>query len=135
MPPDLTALRESLQAEIDRMAGRLKDMEESSRKAMEAEGARPGFGKRVGDYTSGAVEAASNSAVARNLGKSMDEIRRAIEKIDEGSYGVCDQCRRPIDPERLELLPSATLCIECKRQAERSLQRTPKRPPARRRAS
>jgi len=132
-PADLARLRALLQAEIDRMSGRLKDMEETSRRAMETEGARPGFGKRVGDYTAGAVEAASNSALARNLGQSMDEMRRAIEKIDEGTYGLCDRCHQPIAPERLDFLPSATLCIECKRQSEHSLQKTPKRPPTRRR--
>lgn len=114
----LSAIKEALQAELGRIMSRLRDMEESSRKSMEAEGARPGFGKRVGDYTSGAAEAASNSAVARNLGRSMEEINRALEKIEEGTYGLCDGCRRPIAPERLETLPSAVLCIECQRKKE-----------------
>jgi DnaK suppressor protein len=117
-PSELSAIREALLAELDRIAGRLQEMESSSRKAMEAEGARPGFGKRVGDFTSEAVEAANNSAVARNMGHSADEIRRAIEKIDQGTYGKCDVCGRPIGEERLEYLPAATLCVECKRKKE-----------------
>jgi DnaK suppressor protein len=117
-PSELSAIREALLAELDRIAGRLQEMESSSRKAMEAEGVRPGFGKRVGDFTSEAVEAANNSAVARNMGHSADEIRRAIEKIDRGTYGLCDGCGGPIGEERLEYLPAATLCVECKRKKE-----------------
>ena len=41
-----------------------------------------------------------------------------MEKADEGSYGVCDGCGGPIAPERLEVMPSAILCIECKRKRE-----------------
>jgi DnaK suppressor protein len=46
-------------------------------------------------------------------------IDAALKRIDAGSYGTCERCGRPIEPERLEMLPYATLCIEDKRKEER----------------
>ena len=46
-------------------------------------------------------------------------IDAALRRIDEGTYGVCQRCERQIAPERLEALPYAELCIDCKREMER----------------
>ena len=46
------------------------------------------------------------------------KIDEALEKINEGTYGVCESCGDPIQPERLEALPYATRCIECQRKDE-----------------
>ena len=42
------------------------------------------------------------------------EIDRALAKLDDGGYGVCEACGCPIAEERLEVLPWATLCVSCK---------------------
>lgn len=58
--------------------------------------------------------------IERNRGLRANEvtqlkmIERALEKIDKGGYGTCEICGREIDGERLEALPSASLCIDCK---------------------
>jgi RNA polymerase-binding transcription factor DksA len=44
---------------------------------------------------------------------AMDEIDDALSRIDDGSYGVCQSCERPIPPERLETMPSARFCPAC----------------------
>lgn len=46
-------------------------------------------------------------------------IDAALKRIDEGTYGTCERCGRPVEPDRLEMLPYATLCIEDKRREER----------------
>lgn len=43
----------------------------------------------------------------------LDALERALERLDEGSYGVCEECGRPIAPERLAARPAATTCIQC----------------------
>ncbi len=53
-----------------------------------------------------------NAAETEALEDRRDQIIRAIEKVDELSYGVCDMCEKPISPERLEANPSAITCIE-----------------------
>jgi DnaK suppressor protein len=47
------------------------------------------------------------------------EIDAALKRIDDGTFGICRTCGKPIEPERLELLPYATQCIDDKRRAER----------------
>lgn len=42
------------------------------------------------------------------------EITSALERIDAGTYGICENCGRPIGIERLEALPSVRLCVSCK---------------------
>jgi RNA polymerase-binding protein DksA len=46
-------------------------------------------------------------------------VESALKRIEAGTYGVCENCGRPIDVERLEAMPWVTLCIDCKREAER----------------
>lgn len=48
----------------------------------------------------------------------LDQIEYALEKLDAGTYGICEECEKPINPERLTALPFATLCINCKRLEE-----------------
>ncbi|TWU38340.1 TraR/DksA family transcriptional regulator [Novipirellula artificiosorum] len=59
----------------------------------------------------------SNDEVLQSLStqarKEIDQIRRAIGRIDEGSYGRCTKCDKAISPERLELLPFTTTCVDC----------------------
>ena len=45
-------------------------------------------------------------------------IDEALERIDEGSFGKCESCEKPISKERLKAIPHASLCIECQRQQE-----------------
>lgn len=47
------------------------------------------------------------------------DLQMALERIREGGYGVCDRCDDPISPRRLELVPWATLCRDCKEHEER----------------
>jgi DnaK suppressor protein len=48
----------------------------------------------------------------------LSEIDEALRAIDEGTYGRCEECERPISDERLDALPFAQLCIECARNAQ-----------------
>jgi DnaK suppressor protein len=70
------------------------------------------FGKRVGDGTQMAVDRLSQVAVADQLQVTEIDVRRALVKLDEGSYGRCDVCGKAIPAGRLEALPWATLCVE-----------------------
>jgi DnaK suppressor protein len=70
------------------------------------------FGKRVGEGTSIAVDRLSQVAVHDKLQVTMVDVERALAKLDEGTYGTCDVCGRPIGDGRLEALPWATLCVE-----------------------
>ena len=51
--------------------------------------------------------------------KLIKKIKKALERIEDGTYGVCEECGEDIGPKRLEARPVATLCIECKSRQER----------------
>ncbi len=78
-----------------------------------AEGAAVSFGKRIGDGTTEAVERLSTTAAARSISDSLAGIDRALAKIDDGTYGRCDECGREIGAQRLEALPAASRCVDC----------------------
>ena len=49
----------------------------------------------------------------------MDKIDLALRKIDEGTYGICEECEEPIAVKRLQARPEAPLCIQCKEAQEK----------------
>jgi DnaK suppressor protein len=79
-----------------------------------APGVQIPFGKRAGDHTSDAVTQMQRSISASELHHVSVEIDRAVVKLDEGTYGICDICEEPISQARLEALAWATMCVSCK---------------------
>lgn len=69
------------------------------------------FGKRVGDGTAMAVDRLTAVGAHDNLQGILDQVRRAVAKLDEGSYGRCDECGEQIPPGRLEVRPWSTRCL------------------------
>lgn len=70
------------------------------------------FGKRVGDGTAMAVDRLSAVTAHDSLGVGLKQVERALEKLDEGSYGVCDQCGDAIGEGRLDARPASTRCLK-----------------------
>jgi DnaK suppressor protein len=71
------------------------------------------FGKRVGDGTSIAVERLTQVAAHEKMLEQLAEVNRALEKLDEATYGTCDVCGGEIPEGRLEVHPSAVRCVAC----------------------
>ena len=51
--------------------------------------------------------------------KLIKKIKKAIDRIENNTFGICEKCGKQIDPERLEIFPETTLCVDCKRESER----------------
>src|ERR1700680_2573848 len=85
-----------------------------------AEVANLGFGKRIGDGTTYAVERMTDAYQARTLYATVAEIDQALERIDAGTYGRCVSCGESIPAERLEAVPWAALCVPCSAKPRRS---------------
>ena len=58
-------------------------------------------------------------SLANNILERITQVERALERLDEGSYGWCERCGNAIPVERLAAFPSATLCVTCKQLEER----------------
>jgi DnaK suppressor protein len=70
-----------------------------------------------GSFADAGAAAAERSEViglVQSLARRVGMVDRALAKIEEGSYGMCDRCGKPISPARLEARPDSVLCVECK---------------------
>lgn len=59
-----------------------------------------------------------NIHIKERNSKLIIKIKEALERIDEGTYGICDRCEEEISEKRLEARPVTTVCIDCKRDQE-----------------
>jgi DnaK suppressor protein len=71
------------------------------------------FGKRVGDGTTEAVDRLNRVGTAKELEAMLRDVDRALVKIEEGTYGICDRCGRLIPEARLEARPWSVRCVDC----------------------
>ena len=63
--------------------------------------------------------ASSRSSSGRvTAGADLEDVERALRQLDNGTYGICESCGRPISPERLDANPASRLCIEDQRRLE-----------------
>ena len=76
-------------------------------------GAAQGFGKRIGDGTVEAIRRQTDIGVGTSLEESLVRVERALEKLDEGTYGTCDACDKSIPNPRLHAMPDSVLCVTC----------------------
>ena len=73
----------------------------------------------LGDIATATFDREMASSLEENSVHVLAEIDAALARIDEGTYGICVRCGKPIGQERLDALPWATLCIDDKRKQER----------------
>lgn len=113
-PPDdidLTEVERALRARRDQIDAKVAGLAKPPER-----GSGISFGKRVGDGTAEAVSRLNEIGIGNNLLVAGERVERALAKIDEGSYGTCDSCGRPILPARLAAAPESVLCIDCARR-------------------
>jgi DnaK suppressor protein len=58
-----------------------------------------------------------NMALRRRTRRKVRSVQEALARFEEGTYGICERCRRQIAEQRLEALPEARLCIDCAQHA------------------
>jgi DnaK suppressor protein len=118
---DLTQVRKQLEHHRERTQARVAGL--AKRPEL---GSAQGFGKRIGDGTVEAISRLTEIGVGQSLESTLTRIERALEKLDEGSYGTCDACAQPIAPARLRAMPDSVMCVACASSERRG------RPPTRR---
>ena len=113
-------IRQTLTEEAARIRQDLREVELRTARATESEVASEagGYEDHPADMASETYEREKDLALSENLQDILAKIRTALEKMDQGSYGVCDACGERIAAQRLEALPFATLCISCQSRLE-----------------
>ena len=77
------------------------------------------FDNHLGDAATITFNREMDYSLEDNAGHVLAAIDEALKRIDEGTFGTCSRCGSAIAEERLEAMPYATKCIECKRLEER----------------
>ena len=70
------------------------------------------FDEGFADSSQVAAEQGEVRALIANLRALLDDVERALGKLDEGTYGRCEQCDQPISEVRLEAMPASRFCVE-----------------------
>jgi DnaK suppressor protein len=114
---ELAQVRERLDDDIAAARREIRQVEEQVAERLEdpVEGA----GDDPADTGAKVFEREHELALAYNTRDLLAASERAIERMDAGTYGVCDSCGRPIGKARLQAFPRATLCVSCKQREER----------------
>lgn len=71
------------------------------------------FGK-MDEEANAAADLEKRVALQSRIMDTLVQIEHALQKLNEETYGLCDSCEQPINPARLEALPLAVLCVNCK---------------------
>jgi DnaK suppressor protein len=79
-----------------------------------------GVGNHLADDATEVFTRERNLALRSNARDLLAQVEAALRRLEEGTYGICARCGREISTERLEALPSATLCITCQSEVERA---------------
>jgi RNA polymerase-binding transcription factor DksA len=87
--------------------------------AVEREGGDTQFDEESGEGDTVNVERERDLLLSASARQIVEEIDRALERMDRGTYGLCVPAGRRISIERLEALPYADTCVDCKARAER----------------
>ncbi len=70
------------------------------------------FDEGFADSSQVAAEQGEVRAIVGNLRALLDDVERALAKIDDGNYGLCETCEEPIAPARLEAMPASRYCVQ-----------------------
>lgn len=111
MIKEKASLKKRLEEERDRLRERICQQKIISQE-------NPGYSNHMADDATDVFEQAKSLALRRNLERLLEQVEGALHRLEAGAYGICEGCGKRIDPARLEAIPYATLCIECKQRRE-----------------
>lgn len=117
----LAQIREQLESERGRLVAQLEELTADSFDTTQSDmTGEVGLDDDFADAGSATFERERDLSIQNNVRDLIDQMRRAIQRIDDGNYGTCERCGNPIEAARLKALPHALLCMDCKRREERA---------------
>ncbi|TDW75850.1 TraR/DksA family transcriptional regulator [Kribbella pratensis] len=114
---ELAELRTELEGEVEHLKEEIRDAEQEIA-GLFRDGS-DGAGNDQADVGSTTLERYHELSLANNARDMLNQIEFALTRIDDGTYGVCENCGNAIGKGRLQAFPRATLCVSCKERQER----------------
>jgi DnaK suppressor protein len=109
----LEARRVEIQGEIDQMDAELRSI------GADQEDEKGSLGNHLAEDGSNVMEAERLTTIGGDLRDILAQVDAALQRMDEGTFGTCQRCGKPINPERLEAFPYVAYCIDCQTLLER----------------
>ncbi|MFD3802720.1 TraR/DksA family transcriptional regulator [Streptomyces sp. NPDC058611] len=109
--------RTELMSEVLRLRAELDASEAAISGLMRDSG--DGAGDDQADTGTKNITRESELALAANATSMLEQSERALERLEAGTYGLCENCGQPIGKARMQAFPRATLCVDCKQKQER----------------
>ncbi|GAA4784268.1 hypothetical protein GCM10023329_38360 [Streptomyces sanyensis] len=116
-PEEVTGARTELEGEAARLTAEITSSENALVGLMRDSG--DGAGDDEADTGTKNITREHELALAANAREMLEQTERALERLDAGTYGLCESCGKPIGKARMQAFPRATLCVECKQKQER----------------
>jgi DnaK suppressor protein len=105
--------RSEIEGSVSSMAEEIRDL------GTDQDDENGSLGNHIADDGANVAEAERIVTVTEDLQDILAQVNGALERMDEGTYGICQRCGRPIGEERLEAFPYVAFCIECQSAIER----------------
>nr|WP_308435148.1 TraR/DksA C4-type zinc finger protein [Streptomyces minutiscleroticus] len=116
-PEEVEEARGELDSEAERLRAEIDSSERALAGLMRDSG--DGAGDDQADTGTKNITREHEMALAANAREMLLQTERALQRLDAGTYGLCENCGRPIGKARMQAFPRATLCVECKQKQER----------------
>ena len=116
---DVEHFRKRLLDDRSRAQGALDYLHEENPGSMEDETQEIPSDNHPGDVATITLDREIDYTLEENEERQIAEIDTALQRIEDGTFGMCASCGQPIGAERLEAVPYTTQCIDCKRKEER----------------
>lgn len=106
-------LRERLLTERAELESQLATLEENTFAASQSEmTGEVAFDDETADAGTATFERERDLSIENNIRDLLAKIHRALQRMDAGTYGICDRCGKPIEKARVKALPYVDLCIK-----------------------
>jgi RNA polymerase-binding protein DksA len=116
---DTERFRSILLEERNRVTNAINHLHEQNAGSIEDETEEETYDNHLADSATATLNREIDYTLEENSEHVLAAINEALRRIEEGSFGTCARCGKPIAEERLDAIPYATRCIDCKRLEER----------------
>jgi RNA polymerase-binding protein DksA len=110
---DISRMKEALQTERTRVVAAIENLKNENPGTVEDETGDETYDQHPADVATAMHDRELDYGITENEQQLLEEMDAALQRIEDGTYGICTNCGKPIPPERLEALPWAQLCIDC----------------------
>jgi len=111
-------LRTFLESESVRLEAEVEEIDIEGHEALSEASGENNYRDHMADQGTATFSRELDMTLEENVREALMAFRRALVRMDEGTYDVCERCGGPIGEERLKAMPTATMCITCKAAEE-----------------